>query len=144
MSGPERVVAHARDMIGVRWRHQGRKPWAVDCIGLVELALLHAEWPGAVYRPACYGREPWDDQLRAGMRQHFGDPITDAWAPGDVPLFRWNEGEPSHVGILGNYRYGGVSIIHASSVRKQVIETGLSGRLLNCVIEVYRPKWGEA
>ena len=48
MNGPELVVAHARSMIGVPWRHQGRKPWAVDCLGLVELSLLHARWPGAV------------------------------------------------------------------------------------------------
>ena len=75
MNGPELVVAHARSMVGVPWRHQGRKPWAVDCLGLVELSLLHARWPGAVATPARYGREPWDDQLRRGLREHFGPPV---------------------------------------------------------------------
>lgn len=143
MTGPERVVAQARQLLGARWRHQGRKPWAVDCLGLVELALLGAGWPGAVERPVRYGREPWDDQLRRGLQAHLGPPVAGPWQPGDVPLFRWGKAEPSHVGILADYRYGGLSIIHASNLRN-VVETGLSGRLLDCVIEVYRPEWGEA
>jgi cell wall-associated NlpC family hydrolase len=144
MTGPERVVAHARQMLDVRWRHQGRKAWAVDCLGLVELCLITAGWPGSAQTPARYGREPWDDQLRRGLQAHFGDPVTEEWKPGDVPLFRWGKGEPSHVGILCDYRYGGVSIIHASALAKKVIETSLSGRLRECVIEVYRPEWGDA
>lgn len=144
MNGPQRVVAHARSMLGVRWRHQGRKPWAVDCLGLVEMCLLAADWPGAVQAPARYGREPWDDQLRRGLRAHLGEPVSGGWQPGDVPLFRWGKGEPSHVGILADYAYGGLSIIHASMARKAVVETTLAGRLRECVIEVYRAKWGDA
>ena len=64
MNGPERVVAQARAMLGVRWRHQGRKPWAVDCAGLVVVAFAAAGWPNAEASPAKYGREPWDDMLR--------------------------------------------------------------------------------
>lgn len=143
MSGPELVVAHARSMVGVPWRHQGRKPWAVDCIGLVYVSLTAAGWPHAVDLPRGYGREPWDDQLRKGLRQHFGEPVSGDWMPGDIALFRWGKGEPSHVGIIADHPHGGLSIIHASNLRN-VVETSLSGRLLSCVEEVYRPKWGEA
>ena len=141
MNGPELMVAHARSMIGVPWRHQGRKPWAVDCLGLVELSLLHARWPGAVATPARYGREPWDDQLRRGLREHFGPPVEGEWLPGDVPLLRWRKAEPSHVGILAEHPLGGLSIIHASN-RPGVVEVQLIGCLRECVIEVYRPEWG--
>ena len=134
------VVTHARGMIGVPHRHQGRKPWAVDCIGLVEVSLRATGWTPAAEMPASYGREPWDDRLRKGLQAHFGDPITSEWRPGDVPLFRWGKGEPTHVGIIANHPHGGVSIIHAST-RRGVIETLLAGRLLDCVIEVYRPEW---
>lgn len=142
MTGPELFVAHARTMIGVRWRHQGRKPWAVDCLGLVRECLVASHWPGKIRDAARYGREPWDDQLRQGLRDHFGAPVTDAWQSGDVPLIRWNEGEPTHVGILADYLYGGLSIIHASN-HPGVIETNLSGRVRDGMIEVYRPEWGD-
>lgn len=142
MSGPSEVVAHARSMIGTRWRHQGRKPWAVDCLGLVVLSLQSAGWRHEMSIPARYGREPWDDRLRRGLREHLGEPVQAPWQAGDIALIRWNRGEPSHVGILGDYVYGDLSIIHAST-REGVIETGLSGELLDGIVEVYRPVWGE-
>lgn len=140
MNGPDRVVAHAREMIGVKWRHQGRKPWAVDCLGLVELSLAAAGWVASAEMPKGYGREPWDDRLRRGLHAHFNDPISGDWSPADVPLFRWGNGEPTHVGIIATHPHGGTSIIHAST-RRGVVETRLTGRLLDCVIEVYRPEW---
>lgn len=142
MNGPDRVVAHARSMIGVPWRHQGRKPWAVDCAGLVVLSLAAAGWPNAITAPARYGREPWDDMLRRTLVEHFGEPISGDWMPGDVALFRWGKGEPSHVGIIAEHPHGGMSIIHASNLRN-VVETALSGRMLECVEEVYRPRWAD-
>lgn len=142
MNGPERVVAHARGMLGVRWRHQGRKPWAVDCVGLVVLSLRSAGWPDSIDVPARYGRDPWDDQLRRSLVSHFGQSVSVGIQPGDIGLFRWGRGQPTHVGILANYLYGGLSIIHASN-REGVIETALSGRIKNALIEAYRPNWGE-
>lgn len=140
MNGPQRVVARARAMVGVPWRHQGRKPWAVDCLGLVELSLRASGWTPKVEMPEGYGREPWDDRLRRGLHSHFGNPVEGEWLPGDVPLFRWGKAEPSHVGILAGHPSGGLSLIHASN-RRGVVEISLSGRLLDSVIEVYRPEW---
>ncbi len=134
------IVAHARSMIGTRWRHRGRKPWAVDCIGLVELSLRAAGWAPRVDVPRYYGREPWDDRLRRELRAHFGLPVAD-WCAGDIPLIRWRLGEPSHVGVLADHPYGGLSIIHASNV-DGVVETSLRGRIADCVLEVYR--WSES
>jgi len=140
MNGPERFVSHARTMVGVPHRHQGRKPWAVDCIGLVYVSIRAAGWNPSAEIPAHYGREPWDDRLRNGMRAHFGEPVSDGLRAGDVPLFRWGKSEPSHVGIIADHPHGGVSLIHASNLRG-VVEIFLAGRLMDCVIEVYRPKW---
>ena len=140
MNGPERVVAQARAMLGVPHRHQGRKPWAVDCIGLVDVSLRAAGWTPQAEMPVGYGREPWDDRLRNGMRAHFGAPVVDGWLPGDVALFRWGKAEPSHVGIIANHPHGGISLVHASN-RRGVVEILLAGRLLDSVIDVYRPEW---
>ena len=143
MSGAALAVAHARSMIGVRWRHQGRKQWAVDCIGLVILALRAGGWSDSIDMPARYGTEPGDDRLRRGLREHLGEPVLEPWQPGDVALARWGNGEPTDVGLLADYAHGGLSIIHAST-RQGVIETALTGRILDAVIEVYRPRWGDA
>ena len=133
----EKAIAHARSMLGVKWRHLGRKPWAVDCAGLVILSLEAAGVPSET--PGGYGREPWDDQLRATLRHNCGAPVDD-WRPGDITLIRWQLGEPSHVGLLADYVWGGLSIVHAST-RHGVIETALSGDIRDRVIEVYRPRY---
>ena len=140
MNGPERVVAQARTMVGVPWRHQGRKPWAVDCLGLVIVSMTAAGWQMQAEMPSGYGREPWDDALRRGLQSHFGEPVAGTWLPGDVALFRWGKAEPSHVGILADHPHGGISLIHASN-RRGVVEILLAGRLLDSVIDVYRPEW---
>jgi cell wall-associated NlpC family hydrolase len=135
----EDFVAAARQLKGARWRHRGRKPWAVDCIGVLKLS---GDACGLNLRDQIgYGREPWEDRLRSAMREHFGDPVPPPWRPGDVPLIRWGKGEPSHVGILGDHPDGGLTLIHAHNLHG-VVENSLTGNYARCVIEVYRP-WRE-
>jgi hypothetical protein len=136
MNGADAFVAGARALKGTRWRHRGRKPWAVDCIGLLVLAGRAAGL--ALQDQDGYGREPWDNRLRLALRAHFGEPITGAWRAGDVALIRWGRGQPSHIGILAPHPNGGLSIIHADNLHG-VVECGLSERYLSCVVEVYRP-----
>lgn len=132
-------VASARKLKGTRWRHRGRKPWAVDCIGLLKLA---GDASGLVLRDQSgYGREPWDDRLRRAMQEHFGAPVAPPWRAGDVALIRWHNGEPSHVGIFGDHPDGGLTLIHADNL-KGVVECSLSGPYMKHVLEVYRPTWG--
>lgn len=143
MNGPQRVVSQARAMLGVPWRHQGRKPWAVDCAGLVVLAFAAAGWPTATAAPARYGREPWDDMLRRTLHSQFGEPLPDGveWQAGDVPLFRWGAGQPTHVGVFADHPLGGLSLIHASNHIGKVVEAALSKQQQAGVVEVYRPRW---
>lgn len=134
---PETVVEAARSLRGARWRHRGRQRWAVDCLGLLDLSFAAA---GRILpTPRIYGREPWDDQLRRGLREEFGGPVDPPWQPGDVALIRWHNGEPSHVGILGDHPHG-LSLIHSHNLHG-VVEIGLSGPYLKAIVEVYRPAW---
>lgn len=131
-------VDHARTLLGARWRHRGRKRWAVDCIGLLVLAGDAADLKWDVIRiEKRYGREPWDDRLRKELRLRFGEPVKD-WQLGDIALIRWNQGEPSHVAIIGDHPDGGLSMIHAHNVHG-VVEHSLTGRYLSSIVEVYRP-----
>ena len=133
-------IAAARAMLGLRWRHQGRDPQrGVDCAGLLVCAMR------AIGRPvadvSAYGREPYRNTLERIMREGFGDPVPlDGMRVGDAVMLNFRNGDPSHVGILADYPYGGLSLIHAYArgVRK-VIEHRLDEEWAGYIFEVYRP-----
>lgn len=130
------IVDTARSLIGAKWRHRGRKPWAVDCIGIMVLSM---EAAGIKMRDRTdYGREPWNDGLQREMQEHFGDRVDDM-QPGDVVLVQWpNMPAPSHVAIVADYHHGGLSLIHAHS-NWGVAEHRLDDDWLKLITEVYRP-----
>ena len=133
----QRCVAHARTLLGAKWRHRGRKPWAIDCIGLVVLSVAAG---GIQMRDRTnYGREPWKDGLRQELIDHFGPPIEGDWQPGDIALIRFQDHpEPGHVGIIADYAFGGLSLIHSYSL-VSVTEHRIDENWLAAIIEVYRP-----
>lgn len=120
------VVATARGWIDTPFHHQARlKGVGVDCVGLVigvarELALVDPE-----FDVAGYPRTPDGTSLMHLANLHM-QPLSgqSPMYPGDVIVIRFGE-DPQHLGILGDYRHGGLSIIHAASDAGRVIETRL-------------------
>lgn len=116
------VVAAARGMLDTPWMHQGRRPGqALDCVGLVistaqALGLVPSGWD-----VADYPRLP-DGSLAGHCAQHMR-PVH-AIELGAV-LVLAIERDPQHLGIVGDYRHGGWSLIHASSAAGRVVETRL-------------------
>lgn len=51
---------------------------------------------------------------------------------------RWDI-RPQHVGLLGDYVHGGLSLIHADAMFGAVVEHSFSGDWIARTIEVYRP-----
>ena len=88
-----------------------------------------------------YGREPHDATLERVMRAGFGEPIPkDQMRVGDAVVMKFRNGQPSHVGIIGDYLYGGFSLIHAyARGDKKVIEHRLDEEWSGYIFEVYRP-----
>lgn len=135
------VLATARSMLNWKWRHQGRTPRGIDCLGLVALSI------GAV-RPVRdregYGREPYNRQLRASLVEHFGPPVARAdLRPGDVVTMRWT-GEERHVAIVTDHPEG-LGLIHCyhlapgGAAGGRAIEHRLSTDYLNRIVEGFRP-----
>ena len=130
-------IAEARSYIGVKFRHQGRSRLGVDCAGLVACCL------SAIGRPfqdrKAYGREPLQQQLRAMVAINFGEPVplVDA-RPCDIALMRFR-GEPSHVAILADYVYGGLSVVHSFAQVRKVVEHRLDSEWRGYITEVFRP-----
>ena len=117
------VVAAARAWIGTPWVHQHRTQGvAVDCAGLV---IGVARQLGIV--PACFdvnGYERYPDGSLVSLCSTYMDPVSKAdMRPGDVLVVAVDQ-DPQHLGILGDYRHGGLSLIH-SALHRGVIETRL-------------------
>lgn len=130
-----KFIEEARKMIGVKWRHQGRSPWAVDCVGLVVLALKGAGYD--VEDRTNYSREPFNDDLQAELKQRFGEPHADP-QEGDIAVFKAFTKEPSHIGIVARDRHGNLSLIH-SRANMTVMEHGFDNKWQRMFVEVYRP-----
>jgi len=118
------IVAEARTWLGTPWQHQQRmKGVAVDCAGLVigvarALGLVETDFDVGGYM-----RQP--DGSMLPLLCSYMDPVpSSAMAPGDVIAFAI-AADPQHVGILGDYRHGGLSVIHAASRPGLVVETRL-------------------
>ena len=119
------VVAAARSWVGTPFHHQARvKQAGVDCIGLVigvarELSLVPQDFDVQGYAETPDGRT-----LMRLAAMHMTEIGRDAMGPGDVVVTRFDQGA-QHFGVLGNYRHGGLSIIHGASDPGRVIETRL-------------------
>lgn len=119
------IVACARQWIGTPYHHaERRKGIATDCAGLVigvarELGLVAPD-----FDVPAYDRIPDGVTLLKQCDQYMtriGD-----MKPGDVAVIEWGDGIPHHMGIVGDYRHGGLSLIHAEGLKqKRVIETRL-------------------
>lgn len=124
MTTRAQIVAEARSWIGTKWVHQHRcKGVAVDCAGLVigvarACGLVHES-----FDLNGYSRRP-DGTLADICGEYMARVSQGSMQAGDVLVVAM-EREPQHMGILGDYRHGGLSFIHASSSAGRVIETRL-------------------
>lgn len=118
------VVQAARAWLGTPFHHQARlKGVGVDCVGLVigvarELGLVAPD-----FDVDTYPRVPDGSSLMHLVNLHM-TPLDVEMAPGHVVVVRFDR-DPQHLGILGDYRHGGLSIIHAAAEPGRVIETRL-------------------
>lgn len=133
------MLATARSLVGAKWRHLGRKPWAIDCIGIVIVSLR----AGGIEMidDTNYGREPWNDGLERHLEMHFGKPLPVAERrAGDVVLMQDDmQPAPGHVGVITEID----SVIHSYS-ETGVVEHGIDEQWLARMVCVYRPKWDDA
>ena len=133
------AIDAARAMLETPWQHQGRLPGvALDCVGLLICAARQIGYVASDFDINGYGRQPDGVALERYLREHL-DPVAQPdMRPGDVVCVAFSR-QPQHVGILGHYRHGGLSIIHAAGVvdPPRVVETRLLlGRLMQ-----FRSAW---
>lgn len=135
------LVAAMRTLIGKPFKHRGRGPNFYDCAGAAKHAFLicGADVPDFLK----YGREPHQDGLIGHISTALGEPVAVApvrdWQlrVGDVVVLRF-EVEPHHVAIVGDYVFGGLSLIHACGHSKKVIEHRLAADQIARITHVFR------
>jgi len=120
------VVAAARTWLGTPFHHQARlQGVGVDCVGLVIGVARTLGLVAPDFDVAAYPRMPDGKSLMHLVQMHMrGLQVDEAMQPGDVVVVRFDR-DPQHLGILGDYRHGGLSIIHAAAEPGRVIETRL-------------------
>lgn len=139
------IVREARSWLGTRWQHQAStKGVACDCVGLVRgvavaTGAVQADWqalPG-IEQFYGYGRAPFGCAIERMCALYF-EPIAPQLAgPGDLVLMQFS-GEADHMGILGTYHGGGLSLIHSYAPRRCVIETRLDEGLRARIVSWHR------
>jgi cell wall-associated NlpC family hydrolase len=124
MTGAD-VVATARTHLGARWMHQARLPRvAMDCDGLVILVARELGLVAPDFDVQGYSRYPNGSMegLCDTYMQRLPPVQPQALELGAVLLLQPFD-QPQHMGIVGDYRHGGPSLIHACAIRGKVIES---------------------
>lgn len=121
------IVAQARELLEVKWAHQGRSVDGVDCVGLVTMTAKKLGL--STFDLTDYARVPEGIELLKVLRSQMPE-IHPArrFQLGDVCVFHFI-GMPTHVGIVGDYKYGGFSLIHAFNEVGKVVEHRLDNVL---------------
>jgi cell wall-associated NlpC family hydrolase len=119
------AVEIARRYIGTPFHHQGRVPSVgLDCVGVLICVARELKLVASDFDVTGYHRQPDGADLMRHLSAHL-EPVTQAeMQPGDIVCVAFDK-HPQHVGIVGDYRHGGLSIIHAASKHGAVIETRL-------------------
>lgn len=118
------IVTAARGWLGTPYHHQARlKGVGVDCAGLVIGVAREMDRVAPAFDVAGYARRPDGWSFLAWCDAQMARVPQDGMAPGDCVVVRFGR-HPQHIGILGDYVHGGLSIIHALQGRG-VIETRL-------------------
>lgn len=118
----EQIVVEARKWLGVRWRHQGRTKYGLDCVGLI-IKVAHSldifDFDVTNYDRRAYAHM----FLKTFKEKMIQKPIIQM-LPGDVLIFRTHT-EPHHTGIVTE-KNGYPYIIHTSPMRTRTIEESLT------------------
>jgi cell wall-associated NlpC family hydrolase len=128
------LVKQARSYLGTPFKHRGRTKQGLDCAGLVVRSFIDLGRP--VKDLKVYGREPYKDGLRQVVQSNALSQIEDL-EPGDILLMCFLK-EPHHIGLVGDYSLGGLSLIHSYGEVGRVVEHRLDEAWKARILEAYR------
>ena len=130
---PDDLIASARELLGLPFRHQGRSPSGkVDCAGVICHVAARSGIP--YLDQTGYPRQPGGSRLENALDNQPSlsrVPISQM-AAGDILLMRF-DGEPQHLAL-----YTGENIIHAYETMGKVVEHALTDTWRRRIVRAYR------
>ena len=128
------VVEQARKWLGVKWRHQGRTEYGIDCVGLLVvvargLGMDHTD--STDYKRYAHGSEFLKHLNESGL---ISQNISDV-GEGSV-LVLLDRAYPCHVAIQ-SIKYDKPHIVHAYAPRRKVVEDVLTDQWLAKRVAAY-------
>lgn len=132
------IVAAARQYIGTPYQHQRRvRGVAVDCAGVPSGV---AEDLGLDFEDfTAYAREPDPQTMQSYLDRNLVRVLKSEMRAGDVAWIRFAR-RPQHLGIIGDYDDGQLSLIHAHEQMGAVVEHRLDTVWLKRIVAVWRYK----
>lgn len=135
---PENIVALARQTLGTPYQHQARtNGLALDCAGV---PVYVGQQLGFVFDDFTqYGRLPVPVEMRAALDATLNRVQKADMQLGDVVWIRFDD-EPQHLAVLGDYVYGGFTLIHAHNGAglNRVVEHRLDDEWTARIVAVWR------
>jgi hypothetical protein len=134
------IIAAARETLNTPYRHQGRVAGvAADCAFVPIYAASRVGMDVRNLFIARYGKHPVPGEMRAAMDAHLDRIPTADIGLSDVVWMRF-EKEPQHLGIVGDYVHGGLSLIHAYNGAgvKKVVEHQLTALWRSRIVAAWR------
>lgn len=137
----EQIVATARAALRTRFQHQARLPGvALDCAGLLISTARILGLVAPDFDVKGYDRTPDGKSLLQHCDRWMTRIPRAQMAPGDAIVVRWVK-DPQHIGIVGDYVHGGLSLIHALSNpdgEGEVVEHSLDESMLRRFVAAYK------
>lgn len=137
MPTPAHIIAARKLVLKTPFMHQGRSAEGSDCAGV---AVIAGKETGCEFEDlTAYAAEPSNDRLRQIIRKNLGMPRADKrdMQVGDLAVISWVRA-PHHIALIGDYLYGGFSLIHAySNGPGMVVENRLDDKWFKRIVEVY-------
>lgn len=116
------MVAAARTLLETPYHAKARTPGlGIDCIGVPIVSAWISGLRPRTFDVQGYNMQP-DGSMLPECDKHMTRLQREDMRPGDVVIVQYGS-IPHHVGVLGDYRHGGLSMIHAENDRHgKVIE----------------------
>lgn len=134
------IVAAARAFIDAPFVHQGRGNEGLDCVGLPICVARALGLVAPDFDVTGYPRQPDGLTLLHLCDRYMTRIYRPDMQPGDVIAIRFEQ-LPQHLGIVGDYRHGGLSMIHALGTpdgKGKVVEHHLNAPLMRRFVAAFR------